>query len=184
MQDQSLANIQNYFGIKLPPPTTSKGKTTSYSFKFKRSLTGVDPWQEGVGGHTPWFDKKDWGDVDIFQITFEYYKYNAYDIAAYMVHEATHAWQQYSIAEMARTPGAFLSYNFDYYTSAWRDKYDAAMEVEAYQQALNADPNPLCLRQNAKNKLNDWKGRYAKLSQPTIRGINSITVPLLGYPLP
>jgi hypothetical protein len=63
-------------------------------------------------------------------------------------------------------------------------KYDAAMEVEAYQQALNADPNPLCLRQNAKNKLNDWKGRYAKLLQPTIRGINSITVPLLGYPLP
>jgi len=109
-QDQALAAIQSNFGIKLPVvDLKGSNKSVGYHFVYAQSKYGLSAWEDpaGAGGYTPWFDQNDWGKVYIFQLTFEYFDYNAYDIAGVMVHEATHAWQQYSIAERVETDNTF-----------------------------------------------------------------------------
>ncbi len=182
---QALRDIQDNFDIKLPPHTTTKdNKQADYRFVYAKSMFGLSPWEDplGAAGYTPWFDQKDWGQVYIYQLTFDLFRYNAYDIAGIMVHEAIHAWQQYSIAERVKKDNTFWANNLKYNTTAWEQRYGAAMEVEAYQRALDASPR-ICLSQGAKTVLLERRDKWARLEQPRIPGTDSVSVPLIGSPL-
>jgi len=72
----------------------------------------------------PWFSVDDWPLVYITEAAFTDSGFNAYDIASNMVHEAVHAWQQYSILQMVENPNSdFRRFNSDYYTSITAQSY-------------------------------------------------------------
>ncbi len=72
----ALDSLEQRFKITLPP---------GYYFDFGPVRT------PGAGGETYWFNDKDHGKVRISELAFSESVYNAYDVAAVMVHEAVHA---------------------------------------------------------------------------------------------
>ncbi len=185
-REKALADIQSYFGIKLPPRTVTiyKNRTADYRFAYASSLVyGLSQY-----GYTPRFDHERWGQVYVYGPTFTVFDFNAYDIAGFMVHEATHAWQEYSIVQMAEEDRKFrdanLPPNQPYYSESWSVRYNAAMEIQAYEYTLGTSPTPICLSRKARGILEENKSYYAGFSRPPIPGINVPEVGLRGRPLP
>ena len=170
---QALEKLQAQFTIKLPP---------GYSFDFGPT----DTWD--AGGETYWFDddKKRWGKVRISEYLFQAYNYNAYDIAATMVHEAVHAWQLYSL-EVYGESGVFSGFpNFKpenpyYRTFAWAKQYAPSLELQAEEYVETHIPQPLCVSDVIKENIERNKRQYSPI---TIPGLEQDRVPLLGRPLP
>ena len=147
-REQSLANIQNYFGIQLPPSVTyvdqnGTSHATTHHFVYSAKDT---PFKSG--GWTGWFvDRRDnnpfgeWGEVVIFELTFKAFGNSAYDIASVMVHEAMHAWQQQTLAQLAQNPeSSFAKFpeNQTYFTKEWQFKSErtAGIARTRYSQHL------------------------------------------------
>jgi len=118
----------------------------------------------------------------VYEPTFRVFDFNAYDIAGVMVHEATHAWQQYAIVQLAEKNRAFRDANLfpsqPYYSQGWSVKYNAAMEVQASEYALNASPATICLSEKARRILTEYRDHFAGLSHPLIPGIDAERIEL------
>jgi len=190
-REQSLQNIKDYFGIQLPPPVTyvdinHQSHSTSYKFVYSPS-TGPH------GGYTPWFTNRlegswgsKWGDLIIFETSFTHpLEFNAYDIAAAMVHEATHAWQQYTLVQLAQAPQSRFMQNLEnhsYYTSEWGEDYQPAREFEASSYVLQHYPTPLCMSSYARDNEQDYLNKNFHFKH--IVGLELSPWPMPGYPLP
>ena len=187
-REQSLANIQNYFGIQLPPPVTyvdQNGNSHSTSYRYVHST--FDDGQ-GHAGYTPWFPDNDklgtWGDVVIFELAFKVVGNNAYDIADVMVHEAMHAWQQYTLVQLAQDPTSSFSQHVEnqvYYTKEWQATHNMVMEYEASSYVLQHTPKPLCTRDYMHNNEQDYHN--ANRDFTPVPGIPISPWPMAGYPL-
>lgn len=187
-REQSLANIQNYFGIQLPPTAAyidqnRNSHSTSYHFVHSTFDDG-----QGHAGHTPWFPDNNalgtWGEVIIFELAFKVVGNNAYDIADVMVHEAMHAWQQYTLVQLAQdSTSSFSQYaeNQAYYTKEWQAKYNKVMEYEASSYVLQHTPNPLCTRDYMRRNELDYHNQNRDFTP--VPGIPMSPWPMAGYPL-
>jgi RHS repeat-associated protein len=170
---EALDRLEIHFKIDLPG-----------GFYFDYGPT--DTWD--AGGETYWFDdpKGRWGKVRLSEAVFEAYNYNAYDIADAMVHEAVHAWQEYSLEKYAEG-GALSQYpNFKsenpyYRTLAWAEEYRGSLELQAEEYVEAHYPQPLCLSEEAFDNISTNKSRH---TSKTIPGLDLDRVPLLGRPLP
>ncbi|MDP1624664.1 MAG: RHS repeat-associated core domain-containing protein [bacterium] len=186
---QAIASIKDNFGIQLPPPAIYKDilgthHTTSYAFKYS-------PVSNGRAGFTPWFTNQfegswgsKWGDVIIFEDSFKKFSYNAYDIAAVMVHEAMHAWQQYTLSQLAQdTQSTFMQdlRNHSYYRWEWGVEHTSVLEHEASVYVLNHAPTPLCISPTRRGVEEKNRNRYSA-TEPW----HGLTLPwqMSGYPLP
>jgi RHS repeat-associated protein len=190
--EQSLQNIKNSFGIQLPPPVTyidqnGVSHTTSYDFVFSEKNTVSSYFQ--AGGYTPWFIDNSsygtWGDVVIFRTTFQRFGNSAYDIASVMVHEAMHAWQQYTLVQLAQDPESAFAKdirNETYYTKEWQNTYGAMMEYEASSYTLSHMPNPLCTREEMRKVEQANKDAFGR-EMTSIPGVVG-QWQMAGYPLP
>jgi len=191
-REQSLANIQDYFGIQLPPPVTyfdqsGVSHSTSYRFVYSSAYTVNSNTPFIALGSTRWFNDNlnlgRWGQILIFESAFQKYA-NAYDIADTMVHEAYHAWQQYTLVQLVQDPSSGFSQHKDnqaYYTKQWGDQYSNVMEYEASSFALGHSPKPLCTKQ-ASQVEKDYLERNPP--EPMIPGLEMSPWPMAGYPLP
>jgi RHS repeat-associated protein len=189
-REQSLQNIKDYFGIQLPPAVTYVdishiSHSTSYEFAYSSV-------EAGHAGYTPWFTNRfegrwgsQWGDIMIFETTFTYSNYNAYDIASVMVHEAAHAWQQYTLWQLAQdSQSPFMEYleNHSYYTYEWQDDYYNVLEYEASSYVLQHTPTPLCTSPTVRDNETEYRTNHSNLT-PVV-GLEQSPWPMSGYPLP
>ena len=187
---QAMASIKDYFGIQLPPSVTyvdvsHESHSTSYKFIYS-PVTG------GYGGFTPWFTDSfegrwgsKWGDVMIFETSFTHLAYNAYDIASVMTHEAAHAWQQHTLAQLAQdTQSAFMRNleNHSYYTYEWQEKFNSVLEYEASSYNYQHMPAPLCTSQTMRVNEEKLIGRYT--NHTPVVGLEQSPWSMSGYPLP
>jgi hypothetical protein len=125
-QDE-LGEIQKALTIRLPP---------AYKFQYAETLHGVDA---GECGWTPWFDETNWRNVYVFEKAFTFFSYNPWDIAGVMIHEATHAWIQVSLEQMAKDFDLPETERIAYRQSSWNAKYNPLFEVQADNMALGAN---------------------------------------------
>jgi hypothetical protein len=196
--DMAISEIQNYFGIHLPPATSyvdGNGimHSTSFKFKYDPNLTYNSLVRNGGPlGYTPSFHLSDWGTIHIGKSIFQFSGNNAYDIASTMVHEAYHAWQQYTFASLAQNPESEfaknnLPPNIAFYTLEWNTKYTPIKEYQAYQYQLSKMQTPICASAKMKNDTAlgaSINSSYS--SDDTILGEGLLIDPwvLLGNPLP
>lgn len=114
-----------------------------------------------------------------------------------MIHEATHAWQQFSLDRLGNDPDSDFSKDpsnvvFDpinkvptmlYHQSDWWKKYGALLEVQAWDPVFEANATKrICLSQSGSKIFEEQKSKAEKLSENlSIPGIGTV-VPLAGKP--
>jgi hypothetical protein len=107
-----------------------------------------------AAGKTPWFHEADWGNVFVYELAFERYGYSPCDVAGIMIHEATHAWQQYSLEKMTTDP-RYSDFRQDpknvyvdpvanglfwlYRQKEWQEEFGPLLEIQAYDSMLAAN---------------------------------------------
>jgi len=194
-REEALARIQDQFNIQLPPSSfqfIDPGDLTptpiDFRFVYDPSTSG-DTAISTTGGRTPWFDQTDWGQVQIREAAFSKFDFNAHDIALIMVHEALHAWQQYSLVQKANDPNSdFVTFNArpnkpPYYTGEWYDKYAAGIELQAWEYGLDHFPKRHCLSNTLRIAEQNALTILRRATLLTILGFDTYEVPLVGYPL-
>jgi hypothetical protein len=189
-RSQALTEIKNYFGIQLPPAASytdanSDPHSATYKFVYEPALTYNWAMGDAVLGVTPWFHMPNWGDVAIGDSAFTYSDFNAYDIAATMIHESYHAWNQYTLTELAKDQDSEfyrknMPPNIAYYTPEWSIKYNSSREFDAYNYEQLMSPTPVCISSKLANSVR--LGIEFNNGGASPEGYSSSM--LLGYPLP
>ena len=191
-REQALDNIRIGFSIQLPPSVTYIdvfGNSHSTSHHFVYSSSDILDHM----GYTPWFSgnnvylEAEWGDIVIYELAIKGFGFNAYDIASTMVHEAMHAWEQYSLAQLSQDKRSSFTQIYEntlYYTKEWEDRYTAVLEYEASSYVLQHTPTPLCTRKTATDNQTRYREKFEEdAKNAPIPGIGQYW-PMAGYPLP
>jgi hypothetical protein len=182
---EALVEVQKLHNIQLPP-----------GFQFE-----YDPSKPlGITGLTHWFDDPKFGKISIYEVAFTAYAplnpdygsvSSAYDIEAIMVHEAVHAWQIYTMMNLAEDSKSGFKqantgnpYQPSYTEGDWYGKYKKVFEWQAWDYVENHEP-PLCPSQEQKENIKNLKRDNYGPPYPLIPGLNSDRLlSLVGYPLP
>lgn len=140
--------------------------------KRNQSLTDLT-----LYGYTPWFDEEGWRNVYVYARAFTEFSHNAEDVAGVMIHEATHAWIQVSLEQIASDFPWEVRLAYRQYS--WNEKYTPLFEVQADNMALS--DSRINMSDSLRRIMEDHRDHMEKRSRNLcIPGVDG--VPLIGRP--